>query len=371
MANIRKKITPKGAELWEVRIRRRGYPDISKSFKKESEAKRYARKQESLIDEGKQTTRSAERYLVTDAIDGYIDEIDSQVPRLATADNKIGELRTLRHDFEKYTIPMLTRDVISEYLKTLAKTHIPPRPNKTKSHPLYNGDAPRLYSPATIRKFYFSLKQAIEWHSRKERYHIDHDLFVGHAVPSGWAGQRDRRLNPGELQLLHNAIDKKRSLKEEWRRLIDFALETAMRDHEMLRAKWSDLNLEGRTLNIPAKNTKTRKMRQVPLSTKAAEILKVQQAQGPEGESRIFHSWSDSAAVSKGFHAIAFRAGIPELKFHDLRHEATSLLFEKKNANGSYALTVMQIMKITGHTEISTIERYTHLRPSELAALLD
>jgi len=75
--------------------------------------------------------------------------------------------------------------------------------------------------------------------------------------------------------------------------------------------------------------------------------------------------------VSKKFHAIAFRAGAQNLKFHDLRHEAIPRLFEKRDENGTYVFATMQIMKITGHTELSTIERYTHLRPSELAELLD
>lgn len=371
MASVRMKTTSKGTEVYEARVRRRGYPPLSKCFKKKADAERWARKQESLIDEGKQTTRSAEKYLVSDAINAYIDEVDTQVPRLATADDKIGCLRTVRHDLGTLTIPMLTRDVVSEYLKKLAKTEIPKPAGKKKSHPLYNGDKPRLYSPATIRKFYFALKQAIEWHSRKERYHIDHDLFVKQPVPSGWSGQRDRRLQAGEEALLHAAIDKGRGQKEDWKRLITFALETAMRDHEMLRAQWKDLDLEGRTLNIPAANTKTRKKRQVPLSLKAIEILKIQRDLCPKGETRIFYAWKDSATVSRRFHAIAFRAGIPDLKFHDLRHEATSRLFEKRGENGKHVFETMQIMKITGHTELSTIERYTHLRPSELAELLD
>lgn len=371
MANIRKKTTPKGTILFEARVRRRGYPPMSKSFKKESEAKRWVTQQEHLINEGKQTTRSAERYTVEQALSAYIDEVDTEVPRLATADNKIGCLRMVRHDLGKLTIPMLTREVIKDYLKELAKTEIPEPKGKKKAHPLYNGDQPKLYKPATIRKYYFALKQGIEWHSRKERYHIEHDLFAGHSVPAGWGGQRDRRLEAGEEDLLHAAIDKGRVNKDAWKRLIAFALETAMRDHEMIRAQWKDLNLEGRTLNVPKENTKTRKPRQVPLSLAAIEILKTQRELCPKGETRIFYAWKDSAAVSRKFHAIAFRAGIPSLKFHDLRHEATSRLFEKRDENGKYVFATMQIMKITGHTEISTIERYAHLRPSELAKLLD
>ncbi|MGI0021189.1 MAG: tyrosine-type recombinase/integrase, partial [Nitrososphaera sp.] len=49
------------------------------------------------------------------------------------------------------------------------------------------------------------------------------------------------------------------------------------------------------------------------------------------------------------------RAGIEELRFHDLRHEATSRLFEK-------ALNVMEVASITGHRDLRMLQRYTHLR---------
>jgi integrase len=57
------------------------------------------------------------------------------------------------------------------------------------------------------------------------------------------------------------------------------------------------------------------------------------------------------------------RAGIEDLRFHDLRHEATTRLFEK-------GLNVMEVASITGHKDLRMLRRYTHLTAEDLARKL-
>ena len=52
-----------------------------------------------------------------------------------------------------------------------------------------------------------------------------------------------------------------------------------------------------------------------------------------------------------------------DLHFHDLRHEATSRFFEK-------GLNVMEVATITGHKDLRMLQRYTHLRASDIATKL-
>jgi integrase len=56
-------------------------------------------------------------------------------------------------------------------------------------------------------------------------------------------------------------------------------------------------------------------------------------------------------------------AGIEDLHFHDLRHEATSRLFER-------GLDAMEVMAITGHSTTEMLKRYTHFRAANLALKL-
>ena len=85
----------------------------------------------------------------------------------------------------------------------------------------------------------------------------------------------------------------------------------------------------------------------------------------------LFPWWVDgkdkkrvTSDVSKLYSRIFEAAGCDDLHFHDLRHEATSRMFERTNLRGE------EIMRITGHRSHAMVMRYMNLRASELAASL-
>lgn len=63
--------------------------------------------------------------------------------------------------------------------------------------------------------------------------------------------------------------------------------------------------------------------------------------------------------VSNAFAAAADAAGLPEIHFHDLRHEGISRLF-------AAGLNIPEVSLISGHTSWATLRRYTHLKPSDV-----
>jgi integrase len=67
--------------------------------------------------------------------------------------------------------------------------------------------------------------------------------------------------------------------------------------------------------------------------------------------------------ISKAFHDLCIDLKIDDLRFHDLRHEATSRLFER-------GLTIMEVASITGHKTLQMLKRYTHPRADDLAKKL-
>ena len=68
-------------------------------------------------------------------------------------------------------------------------------------------------------------------------------------------------------------------------------------------------------------------------------------------------------ALKQSFKRAVRRAGISGLRFHDLRHEATSRFFEK-------GLNVMEVASVTGHKTLQMLKRYTHLSAGDLASRL-
>ena len=125
---------------------------------------------------------------------------------------------------------------------------------------------------------------------------------------------RERRLKEGEFDLLKAAAAKSRSWYV-WP-VVVLAIETAMRRGEILGLRWEHIDLDQRTAFLPM--TKNGRSRQVPLSEAAIEQL----SQVPGGSERPFPA--TEVAVRQAWDRLCVRAGIDDLTFHDLRHEAIS-----------------------------------------------
>lgn len=330
-----------------------------------ADARAWANEIEGKIDRGLSVDRKASRIKVADACEAFAKSYVHPKTGKKIDEKERLRLQTIVHDLGEYSVAVLTHDMVKRYISKLLETEIPPDPRRSKLHKLYQGGKVRTYAESTVRKIYYQLKKVLEWHSREHRYQLDAHIFEGQATPRAWAGVRSRRLEDGEEQRLYASADAGYEHKAESRRIIGFALETAMRAQEILLAKWSDLKLDAGTLFIPKDNSKTATARHIPLSSRAREILRDQQASKVAGVDRIFPVFTDSDHLAKHFKRICHRAKISDLKFHDLRHEATSRFFERGK------LSDMEIMKITGHTQYSTLQRYANLRSSDLVSKMD
>jgi integrase len=76
-----------------------------------------------------------------------------------------------------------------------------------------------------------------------------------------------------------------------------------------------------------------------------------------DDEPRIFPVHEQT--LSKYFKAACDACGVPDLHFHDLRHEGTSRLFEE-------GYQIQQVALVTGHKDWRHLRRYTNLKPEDL-----
>ena len=173
------------------------------------------------------------------------------------------------------------------------------------------------------------------------------------------APPRDRRLNGDEEKRLREAIEEARN--PYLLQVVELAIETATRQSEIVYLEWKHIQLDKRVAHLP--KTKNDEARDVALSTKAVRVLK---ALGPTQEKRRGRVFSGltSEAIKQAFSRSCDRAEILDFRFHDLRHEATSRLFEDKG------LDIMEVASITGHKTLQMLKRYTHLRAENLAKKL-
>ncbi|EEF7941966.1 tyrosine-type recombinase/integrase [Salmonella enterica] len=166
---------------------------------------------------------------------------------------------------------------------------------------------------------------------------------------------RDRRLTSSEERRLSKYFQARNA---ELYTIFHLALETGMRQGEILSLRWEHIDLQHGVAHLPV--TKNGSVRDVPLSRRARQLLQQLPVQlsGP-----VFHY------KSSGFKS-AWRAALQHLKienlhFHDLRHEAISRLFELGTLN------VMEVAAISGHKSLNMLKRYTHLRAYQLVSKLD
>ena len=139
------------------------------------------------------------------------------------------------------------------------------------------------------------------------------------------------------------------------RSILIIAIETGMRRSELVSICWSNLDLDQRTLHLPI--TKNGHPRTIPLSTKAVEIIR----NVPCIDERVFPITAN--ALRLAWERLRRRAGITNLHFHDLRHEAISRFFER-------GLSVPEVALISGHRDYRMLFRYTHLRAEDVAKKL-
>jgi integrase len=159
---------------------------------------------------------------------------------------------------------------------------------------------------------------------------------------------RDRRISASEESAIL------RQLTPLMQSAVALLLETAMRRGELCTAKRA--HVSGATLHIP--DTKTDQARTIPLSMRALEIM---QALPSRSDGLLIGLRPDS--VTQAFARACKRAGIVDLRPHDLRHEAVSRLFER-------GLSIPEVSLVTGHTEWKSLKRYTNLRAEDLVAKL-
>ena len=312
---------------YQVQIRKGSYPPQSKTFNTKQEAATWAREAEAHLYQGVNELVLDKSLILENLITRYREQITPQ---------KKGR------DQETRRLNLLIRDPIS---KTKLVEMSPALFARFRDRRLKDGIRTCHYDLVLLRHI---LKVAkFEWGISLQENPLD---FVRNPPTSK---PRDRTLAPEEYKSLKAALAGTRSVYLE--PLMDLAIQTGMRRGELLKIKWQDLDLEERTLQLY--DTKNGEDRKVPLTTTAASIL----TEWSSSSKRIFPI--TSVAVRQSWDRLVKRAGISNLHFHDLRHEAISRFLEM-------GLSVPEVALISGHKDPRMLFRYTHLRAEDVVRKL-
>ena len=172
---------------------------------------------------------------------------------------------------------------------------------------------------------------------------------------------RERRLKEGEYEKLMVACKRHTKWSSPsiyWCPAINWAIETAMRLSEQLSLRWENINVVKRTAFIPAQMTKTKRSRTVALTDKALEVLK----EIPRHISGAVFPMSLNYH-NRGWRALCKRADIVGLRWHDLRRESISRMFER-------GLSITEVQSLSGHLTLQMLSTYTQHDAESLAIKL-
>lgn len=321
----------KRGKAWQAKVRRKGYPEQIETFQSKADAQRWAREIESRIDRGAFIqTAEADRVTLGEALERYGREITSGKKSAARERNRIKRLKA--RPLALRTLARIRSADVAEYRDELKASGL-----GANSVRLELALLSHLFNTARKEWGYEGLRNPVEDVSR----------------PSTAGTERTRRLDPGELEKLLEAA---KAFPYWAGPMIELAIETAMRRGELAGLHRSHIDTRRRTAHLA--KTKSGDARTVPLSPRALEILEAMPARI---DGRIWPVTAD--AMTKTFEEIAKAAGSKDLRLHDMRHEATSRLFEA-------GLSIVEVAAITGHKTLAMLKRYTHPRPEDIAAKL-
>ena len=332
MASLRQRPGPGGRRVWQVRIKRKGYPEAARTFDLKTEAEAWARQIESEMDRGVFVSRAeAENTTLREALDRYRQEVTPAKKGAGIERFRLD--RWARHPLSASSLAAIRGKDVADYV----------RQRTTEG-----AAAATIHKELNLLSHLFNTARTA-WGMESLTNPVDLVKGQRPKAPPG----RDRRLVDDELPRLLAAAH---VYGGDIGPLSTLAIETAMRRGEIAAMRWDHLDRRARVLLIP--ETKTGTPRRVPLSTAALGVL---DGLPRRIDGRVWGMRPDS--ISQAFERVCKAAGIEGLTFHDLRHEATSRLFEK-------GLNPMQVAAITGHKTLQMLKRYTHLRAEDLVEML-
>ena len=315
MAYIRKRLGK-----WQCVIRVKGKPPTTKTFLIKKDAKLWGKKTELHFFREDNDIQKSDYPLFKECLERYRDEVVINKRSRIMETKLISYL--LKESFVNYKLNFVDSRVVALYrdraLKTLKSSSVRRR-------------------LAIVSHMYTIAKK--EW-----GYKIENPVLNIRKPKS--PEPRNRRFTNDEL----TKLIKGNRTSPKLRLIIQIALETAMRQGEILRVKTEDIN--GNTLFIPIAKTKSRT---IPLTLKAMSLLN--NAELP------FNITGN--ALSKQFKKLCNYYGIEDAHFHDLRRQSLTNFMLERN------LSVAETMMIAGHSDPRMLLRtYNNLRVEDVAKKL-
>lgn len=342
-------IFKRGAK-WRAQIRRAGHATLTETFTSKADAQRWAREQEVQIDKSIRTPAGL-RMTFGELAEAYLKELS----RKKVGATKLNTIKRLQTYFQDYRLQEINKRIVLNYIQTREDQNLSPVSLMTDFTYLrtvlkYGGAIADVEEATALALIQVQAARDVLRHSDRLNTGI----------------KRERRPTEAELRLLKGEFARQSNQRIPMWDIVLFAICTAMRLGEIVKIRWEDFDEPKRMVLVrDRKDPKNKKGNDanVPLlkgpvyiENKNIDPVKIILRQ-PRSSEKIFPFFENK--VSFAFTSAVKSCGIDNLRFHDLRHDGISRLFEA-------GYQIQEVSMVSGHKTWEHLKRYTNLNPERL-----
>lgn len=324
---------------YRAQVRRRGFPPVSATFERKTDAVRWAREVEADMQRRRFFPQAeAERHTLADLVDRRLEKVRAERPNSYAGQRVM--LTWWREQLGHYTLANITPELIARCRDKL--------------------QTEKGLTNATINRHLTALGTAFE--NAVKEWHWVNENPVRRVSKKPEPPGRMRYLSDDERERLLDAC--RRSEYRPLYLIVLFALTTGMRRGELFGLRWADIDLERRIAVLH--NTKNRDRRSVPIVPEVAELLREHGRVRRLDTDRVFIAGgaSEMWQFDKAWYRALREAGIEDFRFHDLRHTAASYL-------AMSGATTAEIAAVLGHRTLQMVKRYAHLSDQHVGKVVE
>lgn len=326
---------------WRALVRRKGHPTFCQTFPTQALAKAWARQIEADIDRGeapKAELVMGKRVLVSDLLATYR-RLRAKSRPIADDSNEHYMLKALDKGLGSLDAARLQVADLVGYCEARSEGGAGPY--------TINMDIGKLGTVMRLTAAHLKLQlRDVVGEARP---------LLKHMGLIGGGGMRERRPTEDELVAILKWLEDNRG--RIYADAVRFAVATAMRRGEIVRVMWADVDPKKRLLLVRDRKDPRQKLgndQWVPLLNGAWELLQAQ----PEPRGDLIFPVHEQT-LSKYFKQACDALSVPDLHFHDLRHDGISKLFEQ-------GFDIPRVALVSGHKSWNNLKRYANLKPEDL-----
>lgn len=361
MSDIQKRQKKNGTWMYTARFREKGYPSITQTFPKLTQAKEWLQKTSTEIKQGAVNPASiTQKYTINQIIDMFETNVLPTKKPKAQEEFKM-VLAWFKNEIGAYTLTAITTEVLVNCRDKLSK--------KNKQIPMRNGKIKTLnktLSPATVNKYLTYMSVVFQYCV------IDLDILQVNPMQKVRKLQvKNERKRYLQLKEIAKLLDKSKQTDQELYLCVLIALLTGARKSEILNLTWNDIDFNYTTPNgnmgmIKYLETKNGDDRFIPMHPFLYNELKEFKNSLTVRQVKNDYVFKNNdgkpkeTLIGKLFPKIVKDCGIEDFRFHDLRHTHASW-----EAMGGVPQQITQ--KTLGHRTSQMTNRYSHMRADSLS----